>query len=85
MILDEADMMLSVGFDEDVERILEDVPQQRQTMLFSATMPRWIKGLTKYGPLLMKPCLYVCYVHVTFYVYVSVTLCLLRLRKIGQL
>jgi ATP-dependent RNA helicase DDX21 len=47
VILDEADMMLSVGFDEDVETILESVPEKRQTMLFSATMPSWVKRLTK--------------------------------------
>lgn len=46
-ILDEADMMLSQGFDEDVDRILENVPEERQTMLFSATMPSWVKRLTK--------------------------------------
>ena len=46
-ILDEADMMLSVGFDEDVDEILEGVPKERQTMLFSATMPSWVKGLTR--------------------------------------
>lgn len=47
VILDEADMMLSQGFDEDVERILEEVPEERQTMLFSATMPGWVKRLTR--------------------------------------
>jgi ATP-dependent RNA helicase DDX21 len=46
-ILDEADMMLSVGFDEDVDQILEGVPKERQTMLFSATMPTWVKALTR--------------------------------------
>ena len=46
-ILDEADMMLSQGFDEDVDKILETVPDERQTMLFSATMPSWVKNLTK--------------------------------------
>lgn len=40
-------MMLSVGFEEDVETILKSVPEQRQTMLFSATMPGWIKGLVQ--------------------------------------
>lgn len=38
-VLDEADMMLNVGFEDDVERILESVPSERQTLLFSATMP----------------------------------------------
>lgn len=40
-------MMLSVGFDEDVDKILETVPEERQTMLFSATMPAWVKRLTR--------------------------------------
>ena len=47
MILDEADMMLNVGFADDVEHILTACPQQRQTMLFSATMPPWVKNLTQ--------------------------------------
>jgi ATP-dependent RNA helicase DDX21 len=47
VILDEADMMLAVGFEEDVENILSGVPEERQTMLFSATMPAWVKRLTK--------------------------------------
>jgi ATP-dependent RNA helicase DDX21 len=46
-VLDEADRMLSVGFDEDVERILENSPTERQTLLFSATMPTWVKRLTR--------------------------------------
>ena len=40
-------MMLSMGFSEDVETILESVPTQRQTMLFSATMPGWVKNITR--------------------------------------
>ena len=47
VVLDEADMMLNVGFADDVEHILSGVPEQRQTMLFSATMPSWVKGLTQ--------------------------------------
>ncbi|OEL38582.1 DEAD-box ATP-dependent RNA helicase 53 [Dichanthelium oligosanthes] len=42
VVLDEADQMLAVGFDEDVEVIMEQLPQNRQSMLFSATMPSWI-------------------------------------------
>ncbi|CAL6372807.1 unnamed protein product [Bathycoccus prasinos] len=45
VVLDEADQMLAVGFEEDVETILEDVPKNRQTFLFSATMPHWVKKL----------------------------------------
>ena len=39
LVLDEADRMLDLGFAEDVERILSMLPERRQTMLFSATMP----------------------------------------------
>lgn len=46
-ILDEADQMLDIGFADDVEKILSDAPVERQTMLFSATMPSWVKKLTK--------------------------------------
>ncbi|KAG2330142.1 hypothetical protein Bca52824_001322 [Brassica carinata] len=42
LVLDEADQMLAVGFDEAVESILENLPQKRQSMLFSATMPTWV-------------------------------------------
>jgi ATP-dependent RNA helicase DeaD len=42
-ILDEADEMLNMGFVEDIELILKSVPEDRQTLLFSATMPEPIK------------------------------------------
>ena len=38
--LDEADEMLNMGFREDIETILKDLPEERQTLLFSATMPK---------------------------------------------
>ncbi len=41
-ILDEADQMLDMGFQEDMETILANVPKERQTMLFSATLPTWV-------------------------------------------
>lgn len=47
LVLDEADQMLAVGFEEDVEVILEKLPTQRQSMLFSATMPGWVKKLAR--------------------------------------
>ncbi|GAB3219852.1 hypothetical protein GCM10027447_03470 [Glycomyces halotolerans] len=46
-VLDEADRMLDLGFSDDVERILGMLPEQRQTMLFSATMPDTIMGLSR--------------------------------------
>ncbi len=42
VILDEADEMLSMGFREDIETILQETPEDRQTILFSATMPKEI-------------------------------------------
>ena len=40
VVLDEADEMLDMGFTEDIETILEQTPSERQTVMFSATMPR---------------------------------------------
>lgn len=45
VILDEADEMLDMGFLEDIEKIFEYLPTERQTLLFSATMPKAIKKL----------------------------------------
>jgi ATP-dependent RNA helicase DeaD len=47
VILDEADVMLDMGFREDIETILKDTPQERQTVFFSATMPTAIQQLIK--------------------------------------
>ena len=49
LVLDEADEMLKMGFEEDLETILNKVPTNRQTALFSATLPPFIKKIaTKY-------------------------------------
>ncbi|AYO31225.1 DEAD/DEAH box helicase [Biomaibacter acetigenes] len=47
VVLDEADEMLDMGFREDIEKILQDIPQDRQTLMFSATMPKPILELTE--------------------------------------
>jgi len=47
VVLDEADEMLDLGFREDLEFILDATPESRQTLLFSATMPRDIEALAK--------------------------------------
>jgi len=47
VVLDEADEMLDMGFAEDIEAILAETPQTRQTVLFSATMPPRIDGIAR--------------------------------------
>ncbi|GAA1475462.1 DEAD/DEAH box helicase [Corynebacterium felinum] len=47
LVLDEADEMLNMGFQEDVERILEDTPDDKQVALFSATMPNSIRRISR--------------------------------------
>lgn len=47
VVLDEADEMLNMGFREDIETILGQLPEERQTMLFSATMPKPILEIAK--------------------------------------
>ncbi|MEG3224997.1 MAG: ATP-dependent RNA helicase [Methanobacteriales archaeon Met13] len=57
IILDEADEMLDMGFREDIEFVLDKIPQKRQMLLFSATMSKVILALTKKyqnNPQLMK-------------------------------
>lgn len=46
-VLDEADLMLDMGMIDDVKKIVKYLPHDRQTMLFSATMPQAIEKLTK--------------------------------------
>jgi len=47
VVLDEADEMLDMGFAEDLDAILEETPESRQTVLFSATMPRRLDALAR--------------------------------------
>ncbi|MGL6022940.1 MAG: DEAD/DEAH box helicase [Chitinophagaceae bacterium] len=47
VVLDEADEMLNMGFREDLNAILKDTPDEKQTLLFSATMPDGIKQMSK--------------------------------------
>ncbi len=57
LILDEADEMLNMGFKEDLEIILKTAPTERQTILFSATLPPFINQIAKQyqkDPLLLK-------------------------------
>src|SRR6185295_11915825 len=47
VVLDEADEMLDMGFAEDIEAILAETPAERQTVLFSATLPPRIDGIAR--------------------------------------
>lgn len=47
LVLDEADRMFDMGFINDIRRIVEPMPKERQTLLFSATMPEAIRKLTE--------------------------------------
>ncbi|MFN2335291.1 MAG: DEAD/DEAH box helicase, partial [Wenzhouxiangellaceae bacterium] len=47
VVLDEADEMLRMGFIDDVEQILKDTPADRQTALFSATMPKEVLRIAR--------------------------------------
>ncbi len=47
VVLDEADEMLNMGFVEDIQTILQEIPDDRQTLLFSATMPKPIQEIAQ--------------------------------------
>lgn len=47
LVLDEADEMLKMGFEDDLETILKTTPKNRQTALFSATLPSFVKNVSK--------------------------------------
>jgi len=53
LVIDEADQMFDMGFFPDIRRILKHLPQKRQTLLFSATMPREIRRMA--GDILQDP------------------------------
>ncbi len=49
LILDEVDRMLDMGFIEDVQKIIRRCPRERQTLMFSATVPEAVKGLSSWA------------------------------------
>ncbi len=62
LVIDEADRMFDMGFIEDVEKIIRQIPNQRQTMLFSATMPSEVRHIVErhlISPVTIKGIVYV--------------------------
>ena len=47
VVLDEADRMMDMGFSDEIDAILDHLPQQRQTLLFSATYPSGIAEISE--------------------------------------
>ena len=54
LVLDEADHMLDLGFFEPIKKIVRELPKDRQTRLFSATMPLQIEQLGQYSLLTLS-------------------------------
>jgi len=47
LVLDEADHLLDLGFRKDIEKIVDSLPRQRQTLLFSATIPKEVRRVSQ--------------------------------------
>ena len=58
LVLDEADRMLDLGFSKTLNAIIENLPRERQTLLFSATQTKRVKDLARLG--LKDPSIYPC-------------------------
>ena len=52
--------MLDMGFEEDMEKILSYAPEKRQTLLFSATLPKWVNKVARRFQVCVCVCVCVC-------------------------